>query len=161
MAAAHELPAGVVSFVFTDIEGSTRLLRELEDGFGELLDLHHALLRAVWVDHGGHELATEGDAFLVAFGDASRAAAAGGGAQRALAAASWPTKDPVRVRIGIHSGYARPRGATYVALALHQAARVVAAAHGGQVLVTGDTAARATALPPGVTLERLGRFRVR
>jgi predicted ATPase/class 3 adenylate cyclase len=161
MGGDRELPAGVVSFVFTDIEGSTRLLRELGDGFGELLDLHHALLSAAWRAHGGYELATEGDAFLVAFADASDAIAGAIDAQRALTGADWPTAMPVRVRIGIHTGYARPRGDTYVALALHQAARVVDAAHGGQVLITGDTAARMTALADGVRVERLGRFRVR
>jgi predicted ATPase/class 3 adenylate cyclase len=161
MAGARDLPAGVVSFLFTDIEGSTRLLRELGEAFGGLLDQHHALLRATWREHHGHELKTEGDAFLVAFDQAAQAIGAAVEAQRALAAASWPTDMPVRVRIGIHSGYARPRNDTYVALALHQAARVVDAAHGGQVLVSGDTAARAQELPGGVGLERLGRFRVR
>jgi class 3 adenylate cyclase len=161
MAAARALPAGVVSFVLTDIEGSTRLLRALGDGYAELLDIHHALLRTAWRAHGGHELKTEGDAFLVAFADASDAVMASADVQRALAVAPWPTAMPVRVRIGVHTGYARPRGGDYIALALHQAARVVDAAHGGQVILTGDTAARATALPAGVRLERLGRFRVR
>jgi predicted ATPase/class 3 adenylate cyclase len=161
MGGEHELPAGVVSFVFTDIEGSTRLLRELGDRYGELIDIHHALMRAAWVAHGGHELNTEGDAFVVVFAEASDAVAAAVDAQRALAAAAWPTATPVRARIGIHTGYARPRGPTYLALALHQAARVVDAAHGGQVLVSGETAARATALPAGARLDRLGRFRVR
>jgi predicted ATPase/class 3 adenylate cyclase len=161
MAGTQDLPAGVVSFLFTDIEGSTRLLRELGETFEDLLDQHHALLRSTWREHHGHELNTEGDAFLVAFQEASQAIGAAVEAQRALAAATWPTDMPVRVRIGIHSGYARPRNDTYVALALHQAARVVDAAHGGQVLVSGDTAARAAQLPRNVGLERLGRFRVR
>jgi predicted ATPase/class 3 adenylate cyclase len=161
MAGTRDLPVGVVSFLFTDIEGSTRLLRELGEAFEELLDQHHALLRSTWREHDGHELNTEGDAFLVAFDEASRAIGAAVAAQRALAAATWPTDMPVRVRIGIHSGYAQPRNDTYVALALHQAARVVDAAHGGQVLVSGDTAARAADLPGEVGLERLGRFRVR
>jgi predicted ATPase/class 3 adenylate cyclase len=161
MAGMRDLPVGVVSFLFTDIEGSTRLLRDLGEAFEGLLDQHHALLRSTWRDHNGHELNTEGDAFLVAFGEASEAIAAAVEAQRTLAAASWPTDMPVRVRIGIHSGYAQPRNDTYVALALHQAARVVDAAHGGQVLVSGDTAARALELPAGIALERLGRFRVR
>jgi predicted ATPase/class 3 adenylate cyclase len=161
MAGTQDLPAGVVSFLFTDIEGSTRLLRELGETFEDLLDQHHALLRSTWREHHGHELNTEGDAFLVAFEEASQAIGAAVEAQRALAAATWPTDMPVRVRIGIHSGYARPRNDTYVALALHQAARVVDAAHGGQVLVSGDTAARAEQLPGNVGLERLGRFRVR
>jgi predicted ATPase/class 3 adenylate cyclase len=161
MAVARDLPAGIVSFLFTDIEGSTRLLRELGEDFEEVLDRHHALLRDAWREHDGHELKTEGDAFLVAFAAANDAVAAAVTAQRALAAELWPGTTPVRVRIGIHSGYARPRSGTYVALALHQAARVVDAAHGGQVLVSSDAAERATALPEGVALERLGRFRVR
>ena len=161
MAGTQDLPAGVVSFLFTDIEGSTRLLRELGETFEDLLDQHHALLRSTWREHNGHELNTEGDAFLVAFEEAGDAIGAAVEAQRALAAATWPTDMPVRVRIGIHSGYARPRNDTYVALALHQAARVVDAAHGGQVLLSGDTAARAGELPGNIGLERLGRFRVR
>jgi predicted ATPase/class 3 adenylate cyclase len=161
MAGTRDLPAGVVSFLFTDIEGSTRLLRELGEAYEGLLDQHHALLRAAWREHDGHELKTEGDAFLVAFDDAAHAIGAAVEAQRALAGAAWPTDMPVRVRIGIHSGYARPRGDSYVALALHQAARVVDAAHGGQVLVSGDAATRSAQLPAGVGLERLGRFRVR
>jgi predicted ATPase/class 3 adenylate cyclase len=161
MAGTQDLPTGVVSFLFTDIEGSTRLLRELGESYEELLDQHHAVLRATWREHNGHELNTEGDAFLVAFDQADAAIGAAVEAQRALAAASWPTDMPVRVRIGIHAGYARPRGDSYVALALHQAARVVDAAHGGQVLVSGDAADRARNLPGGVGLERLGRFRVR
>ena len=161
MAGTRELPAGVVSFVLTDIEGSTHLLRELGDGYGEVLDLHHDVLRAAWRAHGGYELKTEGDAFVVVFADASQAIAATAEAQRGLAAAAWPTAMPVRVRMGIHTGYARPRDGDYVALALHQAARVVDAAHGGQVLLTGETASRAGGLGEGVRLERLGRFRVR
>src|SRR5207253_1205561 len=70
MGGDHGLPSGVVSFVFTDVEGSTRLLRELGDRYGELIDLHHELLRAAWAAHGGHELHTEGDAFAVVFADA-------------------------------------------------------------------------------------------
>ncbi|MFZ5871390.1 MAG: AAA family ATPase, partial [Actinomycetota bacterium] len=155
------LPAGVVTFLLTDIEASTRILRADPDRFAELVDLHDRLLRAVWHRHAGHEIGTEGDSFLVAFADAGDALAAAADAQRAVAAATWPTALPVRVRAGVHTGYARPHGAGYRALVVHQTTRVAAAAHGGQVLVTDDTARRAGALPAGVTLRRLGRFRVR
>ncbi len=161
MSVARELPAGVITFVFTDIEGSTRLLRTLGDSYPAALDLHRDVLRAAWSAHGGHVLGTEGDSFLVVFAQAADALQATVDAQRALARAAWPAGSQLRVRIGVHSGYARPRGDDYEALAVHQAARVVSAAHGGQVLLSGDAADRLGAVPAGVALERLGRFRVR
>ncbi len=161
MAGGRDLPEGVITFVFTDIEGSTRLLRELGDRYAGVLDLHHEVLREVWAAYGGHEVSTDGDAFFVAFDEPDRAVAAAVAAQRALAAAPWPRDAVVRVRMGLHTGFARPRNGDYAALAVHQAARIVDAAHGGQVLLSGDTAARVGRLPDGVALERLGRFRVR
>ncbi|MFP5336619.1 MAG: adenylate/guanylate cyclase domain-containing protein [Actinomycetes bacterium] len=161
MAGPGVLPAGVVSFLLTDMEGSTRILRAAPDRYDDVVDLHHSALRAVWRAHSGHELGTEGDSFLVVFASADDAVAAAADAQRAVASANWPVPLPVRIRVGVHTGYARPREDDYRALVVHQTARVAAAAHGGQVLVTDDTARRLTRQPPGARLEQAGRFRVR
>jgi predicted ATPase/class 3 adenylate cyclase len=150
------LPSGIVTFVFTDIEGSTRLLRRLGDAYPDVLRHHRAALGDAWLDHGGHVVDATGDSMFVAFGDASAAIAACAAGQRRLAA-SLPE---VRVRMGVHTGLAAPRGGDYVALAVHQAARVMAAAHGGQILVSADTASRAEDLDD-LELVSLGRFRLR
>jgi predicted ATPase/class 3 adenylate cyclase len=157
------LPAGLLTCLFTDIEGSTRLLRELGPGFDDLLVRHNEVLRAAWREHRGYEVKTLGDAFMVVFGSASDAVAAAVAAQRELAAVAWPTELPVRVRIGMHTGYARPVDGDYTALVIHQAARVVGAARAGQVLLTEDTAAELerSGLPGDVQVRPLGRFRVR
>ncbi len=161
MVEGRELPSGVISFAFTDIEGSTRLLRELGEGYGAVLDLHHEVLRAAWDAHGAREVAADGDAFLVAFADPADAVRGTVAAQRRLNAAAWPTELPVRVRMGVHTGFARPHGGDYRALAVNQAARIVDAAHGGQVFVSGETVERIGAPLAGIHLEPLGRFRVR
>jgi predicted ATPase/class 3 adenylate cyclase len=153
MASRADLPSGVITCLFTDIEGSTRMLRELGPGFEAVLDRHNELLRAAWKAHEGHEVQTIGDAFFVAFRDGRSATAAAIAAQRALAADRWPG----RVRIGIHSGHARPAEGNYTALVVNQAARIVGAARGGQILLTRETAAE---VDPSV-LRPLGRFRVR
>jgi predicted ATPase/class 3 adenylate cyclase len=138
-------PSGTVTFLFTDIEGSTRLLQALgRDRYGEVLREHQRLLREVWQRHAGYEVDTEGDAFFVAFAHATEAVAAAAEAQRALARAEWPEGDEVRVRIGIHSGEAAEQDRKYVGLAVHRAARIAAAAHGGQVLVSEATRALST-----------------
>jgi predicted ATPase/class 3 adenylate cyclase len=159
-ASSSALPSGIVTFVFTDIEGSTRLVRSLGARYGDVLTRHRTLLREAWEAHGGHELGTEGDSFFVAFGQADAALAASVEAQRRLADEPWPVDGEVRVRIGIHSGLAYPRGDEYISLTIHQAARIMNAAHGGQVIASGPVARAVT--PPGdVSLVRLGRFRVR
>ena len=154
------LPSGIVTFVMTDIEGSTRLLRGLGGGFAPVHDRHNELLREVWRTHGGFEMETAGDSFMVAFGDAATAVTACATAQRALAAEPWPGVESLRVRMGIHTGLASPHHGGYVALAVHQTARVASAAHGGQVLVSEDAAAQLRPMP-GLALEPLGRYRVR
>lgn len=159
-AVAPDLPSGIVTFVFTDIEGSTRLLRRLGDRFAPILDRHNQLLRGAWRTHGGFEMGMEGDSFFVTFADTGRAAAACAAAQRALASEPWSDIDALRVRMGIHAGLAAPRNGTYVALAVHQAARIASAAHGGQVLLSEDAAARIEELPD-LGIETLGRYRVR
>lgn len=156
-----QLPTGLVTFVFTDIEGSTPLVRDLDELYPELLDQHHECLRRVWRAHSGHEVGTEGDSFFVAFADADDALAAMVEAQRALAVVRWVGGSTVRVRMGAHRGFARPHGDDYAALAVHQASRVASAAHGGQILLSGSVADATTRLPDGAVFEDLGRFRVR
>jgi class 3 adenylate cyclase len=106
---ASALPAGTVTFVFTDIEGSTALLAELGELYGELLFSHHRLLREVWVAHDGVEVSTEGDAFFVAFASAGQAVAATAAGQVVLSAHGWPHGEPLRVRMGVHTGEPRIR----------------------------------------------------
>jgi predicted ATPase/class 3 adenylate cyclase len=155
-----ELPSGVVTFVFTDIEASTRLLYRLGDGYVAVLERHRELLRDVWAEHRGREVSVEADSFFVAFADARDAVAACLSAQRALATEDWPGGVDVRVRIGLQTGLASPHGEDYVALAVHQAARVMASGHGGQILVTEDTVA-AMGGDHEFELHPLGRFRLR
>jgi predicted ATPase/class 3 adenylate cyclase len=158
--AAPALPSGLVTFVMTDIEGSTKMFRRLGDAYPPLLDAHNELLRAEWTAHRGVEVKTVGDAFIVAFESASDALAACVSAQRAIADHSWPPDAIVRIRIGVHSGIAYPRDGDYVALSLHQAARVVSAANGGDVLASEDAVA-AAGEGAGVGIEPLGAFRLR
>jgi len=158
-----EPPSGTVTFLFTDIEGSTRLLHTLgRERYGELLAEHHRLLREMWAKHDGHEVDTEGDAFFVAFAQASNAIAAAANAQRALAEAQWPEGVELRVRIGMHTGDATVGGGTYVGVAVHRAARIAAAAHGGQALVSETTRALcADEQFAGVGLRDLGPHRLK
>ncbi|GLY03309.1 adenylate/guanylate cyclase domain-containing protein [Actinoplanes sp. NBRC 101535] len=165
----NELPSGLVTFMFTDIEGSTRLARMLGEGYRDVLGAHRTVLRAVLADFDGVELLTEGDSFFVAFADAGAALAACVEAQRRLAAHDWPQPDAMpRVRMGLHTGHATPVGREYASAEVHRAARVSAAAHGGQVLcseataqaVTAGYVTRAAGLD-GVDLQDLGAFRLR
>ena len=122
------LPGGSVTFLFTDIEGSTRLVKALRERYAQVLAEHRRLVRAAIAAHGGHEVDTQGDAFFVAFGGATQAVLCALDIQRALAAHHWPGGAQVRVRIGIHTGQAVPAGAGYTGLAVHRAARICAAA---------------------------------
>ncbi len=153
MRSSTELPAGVITCLFSDIEGSTRMLRELGPEYEAVLARHDELLRAAWRAHDGHEVQTTGDGFFVVFGERGSAVAAAIAAQRALAADEWPG----RVRIGMHTGYARPTQGEYTALVVHQAARIAGAARGGQILVSEETAVDLNES----LLQPLGRFRVR
>ena len=126
------LPRGWVTFLFTDIEGSTRLAQMLGDGYLPVLSEHRRLLRAVLASAGGVELFTEGDSYFFAFSDARAAVSACAAAQLALASHEWP--DPLArplVRMGLHTGQAEPYGREYASAEVHRAARVAAAAHGG------------------------------
>jgi DNA-binding NarL/FixJ family response regulator/class 3 adenylate cyclase len=134
-----ELPSGTVTFLFSDIEGSTLLLRRLRERYADVLDDHHRLLRSAFSEHGGHEIATEGDSFFVAFSDPGAALAAAASAQRALAGHPWPAQAEVRVRIGIHTGAVSVSDGRYVGLAVHRAARICGAGEGGQVLISQAT----------------------
>jgi predicted ATPase/class 3 adenylate cyclase len=141
-----ELPSGLVTFMFTDIEGSTRLARMLGEAYRNVLGAHRAVLRGVFDDFSGVELLTEGDSFFVAFSNADAALAACVEAQRRLSAYDWPRHDAVpRVRMGLHTGRAVPIGQEYASAEVHRAARVSAAAHGGQVLCSEATALAVTA----------------
>src|SRR6266511_1193433 len=153
MALPMNLPTGTITCLFSDIEGSTQMLRELGPDFEDVLRRHHDLLRAAWNAHDGHEVQKIGDAFFVVFSDSGNAVAAAIAAQRALAEDEWPG----RVRIGLHTGYARPTNGDYTALVVNQASRIAGAARGGQILLTRETAADVEES----LLKRLGRFRVR
>jgi predicted ATPase/class 3 adenylate cyclase len=140
---AHQ-PSGTVTFLFTDIEGSTKLLAELgSQRYAEGLDAHRRLLRVAFENHEGYEVDCEGDAFIVAFQSAREALAAAAEAQRALADHSWPGGCDVRVRMGLHTGEPLLAPPKYVGLDIHKAARIMAAGHGGQVLISSSTAALA------------------
>jgi DNA-binding NarL/FixJ family response regulator/class 3 adenylate cyclase len=128
-----------LTFLFSDIEGSTALVRKLRDSYGTVFEDHNRLLRDAWEACGGRELDAEGDSFFVAFRRPRHAVDAAVAAQRALAAHSWPDDADVRVRIGVHTGEARPAGEKYVGLAVHRAARICDAGHGGQVLLSETT----------------------
>jgi predicted ATPase/class 3 adenylate cyclase len=136
-----ELPTGTVTLLFTDIEGSTRLLQRAGDAYPSLLAEHRRVLRAAFSNHDGVEVDAQGDAFFVAFASAQDAAAAAVAAQQALAGHDWPDNSEIRVRIGLHTGEPTAVGGRYVGLAVHQGARVMAAGHGGQVLVSESTRA--------------------
>src|SRR5215213_6043222 len=133
------LPSGTVTMLFSDIEGSTALLSRLGGAYGDALDIHRGLLRAAWVHHGGVEIGTEGDSFFVVFESATDGVRAALEAQRGMAAQDWPGGASVAVRIGLHTGEPMRHGDGYVGMDVHRAARVSAAAHGGQVVMTEAT----------------------
>jgi predicted ATPase/class 3 adenylate cyclase len=136
-----EQPVGTVTMLFTDIEGSTRLLERLGgERYRELLDLHHGVVREALGRFAGYEVDTEGDAFFVAFAGAHDAVGAAAEIQRALARAEWPEALPLRVRMGIHTGEPLVAPPRYVGLDVHRAARIAAAANGGQVVLSPVTA---------------------
>lgn len=128
-----DLPRGTVTFLFTDIEGSTRLLRTLGDEYAEMLGVHRRKLRDEFARHGGVEVDTQGDAFFVAFAKASDALAAAADVRAALG------DGPIRVRIGVHTGEPSVTEEGYVGLDVHRVARIAAAGHGGQILVSQTT----------------------
>jgi predicted ATPase/class 3 adenylate cyclase len=156
-----ELLTGTVTFLFTDIEGSTLLVRSQGDAWSALLERHREILRAAFAAHDGSEVGTEGDSFFVAFPSAPGAIAAAVDGQRALAAEPWPAGAEIRVRIGMHTGEATLSAKTYAGLHVHRASRIASVAHGGQVLVSGATRALLSELPEGVELRDLGDHRLK
>jgi len=159
------LPSGTLTFLFTDIEGSTKLLNALgTDRYHEVLATHTKTLRAAFA--GGTEVRIEGDALFLVFDSASKAIRAAAAAQRALATTRFPHDAVVRVRMGMHTGDGVPAskeaGADYVGIDVHRAARIANVAHGGQVLLSGATAMLAGQdLSAGTTLRDLGEHRLK
>ena len=129
----RDLPSGTVTFLFTDVEGSTRLLQDYGDGYAELLAEHRKALREAFARHGGVEVDTQGDAFFAAFPQASAAVSAAAELQGALA------DGVVRVRVGVHTGEPKVTDEGYDGMDVHRAARIAAAAHGGQVVLSQST----------------------
>lgn len=129
--------------LFSDIEGSTALLSRLGGAYGDALDIHRRVLRAAWANHGGAEMGTEGDSFFVVFESAGDGVRAALEAQRSLAVQDWPRGASVVVRIGLHTGEPMRHGDGYMGMDVHRAARISAAAHGGQVVMTEATRALA------------------
>jgi class 3 adenylate cyclase len=148
--------------LFSDIEGSTALLRRLGDRYADALSAHRALLRAAFADYGGQEMGTEGDSFFVVFGSAADAVRCCVAAQRALFGHDWPGGVPVRVRMGLHSGEPVWHDGDWVGLDVHRAARIAAVAHGGQVVLSEATRQLAgSRLPAGASLRDLGLHRLK
>ena len=151
------LPTGTVTFLFTDIEGSTRLLHALGDRFDAVLNRHHEVLRGALIGRGGVEVATEGDSFFVVFPSPSAAVETAILAQRALHEEDWGDGVELRVRMGIHTGNGKLVGDNYGGLDVHRAARISSAGYGGQVLLSEETRALvARTLPEGVQIIDLG-----
>ena len=135
----EERPSGTVTFLFTDIEGSTVLLRQLRDAYGDVLATHGRLLRQAFEDAGGQEIDTQGDSFFVAFRRPKDAVRAAVSAQQALCSEQWPEGADVRVRMGIHTGDASLAADRYLGLSVHRAARICSVGHGGQILISQTT----------------------
>lgn len=154
-------PSGVVTLLFTDIEGSTKLIRALppQDSL-EAFAIHGRVLREGIQRYAGYEERTEGDSFFVVFQEADDAVAAAADIQRALAAQTWPGDMPVKVRMGMHTAEPTPVDGGYFGLDVHRAARISSVGHGGQVLLSEATRAAAK-LPPGVALRDLGEHRLK
>lgn len=144
----RELPSGTLTLLFSDIQGSTVLLRELGSAYGEILEMHRTIVREGFGSANGIEVDASGDSFFVAFQDASDAVRAALQIQRSLGSHSWP-KPGLRVRMGLHTGAVASSEGSYVGLAVHEAARIMGAAHGGQVLISDVT--RSLADPDALT----------
>ena len=158
-----DLPTGTVTFLFTDIEGSTHLLQQLGDDYAGVLAQHQRLLRDAFGENGGHEVDTQGDSFFIAFGGARDAAAAAIAAQRAIATHPWPEGVSLRVRMGLHTGEAAIReDGGYVGIDVHRSARICSAGHGSQILLSQATRSLIeNELPEGASLQSLGEHRLK
>jgi class 3 adenylate cyclase/DNA-binding NarL/FixJ family response regulator len=157
MSDTAELPGGIVTFLFTDMESSTQIARMLRDDWPGVMTEHQRLLREAFTDHGGREVDTQGEAFFFAFTTAQDAVRAALDGRRALAEQAWPGGIEVRVRIGLHTGQAEPKDGRYFGLAVHRAARIMSAGRGGQVLLSASTyGLLADDPPPDVDFRDLG-----
>jgi class 3 adenylate cyclase len=155
---AH-FPRGTVTFLLTDIEGSTSLTQRLGDAYATVLRDVRALIRKSVRDAGGHEVDARADEFFAAFGQPSRALDAAVGIQRSLRTREWPGRAEVCVRIGIHTGRTTLTESGYVGVAVHTAARVCSAGHGGQILLSAAShEALREGAAPGITFRTLGRY---
>lgn len=156
------LPTGTVTFFFSDIEGSTRLLEALGDGYPDVLERHRRIVRESFKRSGAVEIGTEGDSFFAAFPSAADAVVAAVAIQRAITAEDWPQDSTLRVRIGLHTGEARLVGDDYVGLDVHRAARIMAAGHGGQIMISEATRTVVEmSLDDGIELRNMGEHRLR
>jgi predicted ATPase/class 3 adenylate cyclase len=154
------LPTGTVTFLFTDVEGSTKLLEQLGEQYRHMQDRHASILRRAISEGGGSVVSTEGDSFFAVFPDAGRAVSAAVQAQRELAAAPWPAGVRLRVRMGLHTGAGILGGDNYLGLDVNRAARIAAAAHGEQILLSDATHSLVErCLPPETRLRGLGQYR--
>jgi class 3 adenylate cyclase len=152
------LPGGTVTFLFTDIEGSTRLLQELGDDYGQVVADHRRLLREIFQTGGGNEVDTQGDAFFYSFPRARDAVRSAVDGQRALASHEWPRGVDVRVRMGLHTGEPTVGEEGYVGMDVVRAARICSAGHGGQILLSETTRALlGNELPERVSVRDLGQ----
>jgi class 3 adenylate cyclase len=159
---AVSLPSGTVTLLFSDIEGSTLLVQELGERYGEALATHRRLVRAAVSEAGGHEIDTQGDSFFVAFASARDACGAAVEVQRALGRESWLGGAPLRVRIGVHTGEPAIDDEGYLGLDVHRAARICAAGHGGQILLSQTTRDLVgDAALEGTSLDDLGEHRLK
>ena len=157
-----DLTAGTVTFLFTDIEGSTRLWERDAAGMQAALDRHDSILRNSIEEHGGHVFKTVGDAFCAVFASAPDALEAALEAQRILLAQEWRTIDPLRVRMALHAGTANERGGDFFGPSLNRVARLVSAAHGGQVLLSDSVCGLlGERIPEHVELRDLGERRLK
>lgn len=154
-------PTGTVTFLFTDIEGSTRLVQSLGEDFHRVLDDHHMLMRAAIAEAGGVEVSTEGDAFFVVFTSAPAAVRAAVEMQRALGAYAWPGDVTIAVRMGLHTGEGNRAGDNYAGLDVNRAARIASAAHGGQILLSAATKALVDGAIEDARIEDLGEHRLK
>jgi class 3 adenylate cyclase len=156
------LPAGTVTFLFTDIEGSTRLLQELGEDYGQVVADHRRLLRELFQAAGGKEVDSQGDAFFYSFPRARDAVGAAVAGQRALSEHAWPQNARVRVRMGLHTGEPTVGEEGYFGLDVVRAARICSAGHGGQILLSETTRALlGNDLPSGVSVRDLGEQRLK
>jgi YVTN family beta-propeller protein len=156
-----ELPSGTVTFLFTDIEGSTQLLKRLGERYGEVLEEHQRIIREAASERGGREVDTQGDSFFFAFARANAAVGTAVVAQRALAEHDWPDGVQVRVRMGLHTGEPLVGEDRYHGLGVHRAARIGAVGHGGQVLLSNATRELVEDDVGGVSIRELGTYRLK